>query len=90
MDAYNAAFKFLGERVGLVRGSLTEAGHDRIRKDPKERENGNNYFWMLDRIPEGDYVSKKVSLLMNQYYYGVAAKNDLKNLLGELGVEFNT
>lgn len=89
MDAYNAAFKFLGERVGLVIGSLTEAGRDRVKKDPKERDNANNYFCTIAKIPEDDYIAQKINLLLGQYHYGVAAKNDLKNLLTEIGVEFN-
>lgn len=60
-----------------------------VLSNPKERDNNNNYVFLIGVIPEDDYIGKKLKLLIGQYYYGIGAQNDLKNLLTEIGVEFD-
>lgn len=95
MDAYNAAILYVRSQVGYVKESLTIKGLLELKKARNKQEileitnNDKMYVLINKKVPDDMYILKRIELLITQYYYGIAAKIELENILSEIGVEFN-
>lgn len=88
---YNIAYNYLKEKYGYNRVYLLENARKKIRfVNKKQREEiiktftDRDYHISLNEVTEED--DKYIQLLMGQYYYGQAAKNELRAKLINLGV----
>ena len=94
MDAYNAGILYLRSQYGYHVSGLTCSAWDRQRNKSKEEREAiindeKNYYLINNPVPKTDTENYKISLLLGQYNYGMAAKIELENALYQLKVSFD-
>jgi hypothetical protein len=82
-NCINEAIKYLNNKYGYTRQSLTPKQSERLRKARNKKEcvaiqkSFTDKDYMLRTNPATEPEDKYIELLIGQYYYGVQAKREL-------------
>jgi len=86
MDTYNTAYNYLKNKYGVQVKGFTNKFESKLRMLPSKQQkeaikNATDKDKDLILNPVTDQEDKIIEILLNQFYYGQAPKNELKQIL---------